>query len=160
MKIQVFLQSELLTDIEIVEVESTAGHDALHQACMSKLAAAPNETFFLFVEDDDDEKPLDKLKEIPVGARVHLHRLKGIDVAVRYAGRDVRRQFRPSATVGRVKRWATHELGVAPSDAAELMLQVSGTDNRPDLDVHIGALVVAPHRTVTFDLVPSPRVNG
>jgi hypothetical protein len=60
---------------------------------------------------------------------VHLHRLKVIDVIVRYAGRDVRRAFRPSATVDRIKHWSTRELGIAPSDASELMLQVSGTDS-------------------------------
>ena len=90
----------------------------------------------------------------------HLHRLKSIDVIVRYAGRDVRRAFRPSATVGRVKKWATRELSVEPSDAAELMLQISGTDNRPDADIHIGTLVKAPKHSLEFDLVPSPRVNG
>jgi hypothetical protein len=40
------------------------------------------------------------------------------------------------------------------------MLQVSGTDVRPDPDVHLGSLVKAPHHSVGFDLVPAPRVNG
>ena len=56
--------------------------------------------------------------------------------------------------------WATHELGIKPSDASELMLQISGTDTRPDADIHIGSLVRKPTRVLTFDLVPSPRVNG
>ena len=159
MNVQVFLQSELLGDIEVVEIDSQAGQHALHRACLDKLGSAQADDFFLFIEDDD-EKPFDKLDGIPEGLRVHLHRLKGIDVIVRYAGRDVRRPFRPSATVGRVKLWATHELGIAPSDAAELMLQISGTDTRPDADIHIGALLSVSQRSITFDLVPSPRVNG
>ena len=160
MKVQVFLQSEVLGDIEVIEIDADAGHKALHRACLDRLGSAQTDDFFLFVEDDDDENPFDKVKGIPDGLRVHLHRLKGIDVIVRYAGRDVRRPFRPSATVGRVKRWAAHELGIAPSDAAELMLQISGTDTRPDADIHIGTLVTAHQRCITFDLVPSPRVNG
>jgi hypothetical protein len=32
--------------------------------------------------------------------------------------------------------------------------------NRPDADVHVGTLVNAPQHRITFDLVPSPRVNG
>lgn len=160
MKIQVFLQSELLHDIEVLEIEADAGYDALRKACIAKLAEQPAEDVFLFIEDDDDERPFDKLKQIPDGLRVQLHRQKGIDVIVRYAGRDVRRAFRPSATVGRVKNWSTHELGISPSDASELMLQVSGTDNRPDGDIHIGTLVLSPTRVLVFDLVPSPRVNG
>jgi len=160
MKIKVFLQSELLNDIEVVEVEAEAGHTALRAACLAKVNLQPQENVFLFIEDEDDEHALDKLKHVDEGLRVHLHHLKSIDVTVRYAGRDVRRAFRPSATVGRVKKWAAHELGVAPSDAAELMLQIKGTDNRPDTDVHIGTLIKAPEHTIEFDLVPSPRVNG
>lgn len=159
-KVQVFLQSELLRDIEVVEIESNAGPAKLYEACLLKLGGIHEEELFLFVEDEDDERPLEKLPHIPEGLRLHLHRLKAIDVTVRYAGRDVRRSFRPSATVGRAKRWATKELGIAPSDATEMMLQVHGTDNRPDADTHIGSLVVAPQHSVVFDLVPSPRVNG
>jgi hypothetical protein len=160
MKIKVFLQSELLSDIEIVEVESDGGHTALRAACLAKVNLHPDEEVFIFVEDEDDEHALEKLEQVAEGLRVQLHRLKSIDVIVRYASRDVRRSFRPSATVGRVKKWATHELGVAPSDAAELMLQIRGTDNRPDADIHIGTFVKAPMHILEFDIVPSPRVNG
>lgn len=160
MQVQVFLQSELLNEVEVVEIDAQAGHEMLMRACMAKVGSAPREELFLFIEDDDDELPFGKLECIPEGIRVHLHRLKVIDVIVRYAGRDVRRAFRPSATVGRIKQWSTRELGIAPSDASELMLQVSGTDNRPDADVHVGTLVSAPQHCITFDLVPSPRVNG
>lgn len=160
MKVKVFLQSELLNDIEVVEVESDGGHTALRAACLAKVNLQPQENVFIFVEDEDDEHALEKLKHVDEGLRVHLHHLKSIDVIVSYAGREVRRSFRPSTTVGRVKKWATHELGVVPSDAAELMLQIRGTESRPDTDIHIGTLVKAPKHTLEFDLVPSPRVNG
>ena len=107
MKAQVFLQSELLTDIEVLEIDRNAGHVALYEACLARLGNPQTEEFFLFVEDDDEEQPFEKMPDIRDGLRVHLHRLKGIDVVVRYAGRDVRRAFRPSATVGRVKNWVS-----------------------------------------------------
>jgi hypothetical protein len=161
MNVQVFLQSELLRDIEVLELPRDTSPKGLRDACIAKLPQELDaKEFHLFVEDDDDEQPAEKLKQIPEGLRVHLHRLKGIDVTVRYGGRDVRRTFRPSATVGRIKRWSTHELGIAPSDAAELMLQISGTENRPDADTHVGSLVQLPARSISFDLVPSPRING
>jgi hypothetical protein len=159
MKRHVFIQSELLRDVAVLVVE----HDSPAREFLEslrKLLPRVDEQIHAYIEDDDDELAADRLKEIPEGLRIQLHRLKGIDVTVRYAGRDVRRTFRPSATVGRVKKWATHELGISASDAAELMLQVTGTDNRPDSDVHIGTLVKAPANSLSFDLVPSPRVNG
>jgi len=61
---------------------------------------------------------------------------------------------------GRIKKWVAHELGISPSDAAELMLQVTGTDKRPDPDTNIGALAKAPAKALSFDLVPSPCING
>lgn len=159
MNVQVFLQSELLRDVEVVEVDAKAGYEVLLRACLAKVGN-DGAGMALFVEDDDDEDVAEKLKRIPDGLRVHLHRQKVIEVTVRYAGRQAKRDFQPATTIARVKRWATHELGINPSDAAELMLQVSGTDIRPDADVHLGSLVVAPQRNITFDLVPSPRVNG
>ena len=163
MKTTIFLQSDVLADIEVVELSENVGVKELREACFALLPDdAYKDEFHLYVEDEDTdfEEHFKSLKKVPNGLRVHLHRLKGIEVVVRYGGQDVRRTFRPSATIERVKRWATHELGLAPADAAELMLQISGTDMRPDADIHIGVLVKLPAKAITFDLVPSPRVNG
>jgi len=159
--VKVFVQSELLRDVEVLELAADAGAPALRAACVALVPADfRSAEFHLYVEDEDAEEAIAALAMIPDGLRVHLHRLTGIDVEVRYAGRDVRRTFRPGATVARVKRWSTQELGIGASDAAELMLQITGTDVRPDVDTHIGSLVEAPTRALSFDLVPSPRVNG
>lgn len=157
----IFLQSELLNDIEVIEVDEGASQRAIRQACLARIAEILlAEEFFLFIEDDDDEDALLKLDCAIDDLRLHLHRLKAITVTVRYAGREAHHTFRPNATIARVKRWAAQEFGVTPSDAAELMLQISGTDVRPDSDLHLGCLVKKPEHSVCFDLVPSPRVNG
>lgn len=160
MKRQIFVQSQYLEDIAVLEVDQGAKPAQVREQLLKLLPeAAGRGKVYVYLEDQDDDDAFERLKEIPDGLRVQLHSEKGIDVAVRYAGRDVRRTFRPSATVQRVKQWATKELGLQPSDAAELMLQVAGTSNRPDPDVHIGSIAKG-EKTITFDLVPSPRVNG
>lgn len=158
---QVFLQSELLADVEVLELHEGATKHDLRQACLASVPTHEHdEALILFIEDDDDEDAVDKLEAIVDGLRLHLHRLKAITVSVRYAGREAHRTFRPNATIARVKRWATEDFGIVASDAAELMLQIAGTDVRPDPDVHLGSLVKAPQHQMCFDLVPAPRVNG
>lgn len=161
MKTRVFVQSDLLAEIVILEVAHGTTGDSLKNEILKIIPGEVNhKELFVFLEDDDDDDPLSKLESVTEGLRLHVHRQKGIEVTVRYGGNDVKRTLRPSATIARVKRWATHDLGISASDAAELMLQVSGTTSRPDSDVHIGTLVHAPARTLQFDLVPSPRING
>jgi len=161
MKVIVFVQSEVLDEIQAIELDPQVGPHGLRPALIHALPKSPEvQEMFLFLEDNDEEGAAADVAEIPNGLRVHFHRLKGIDVMVRYAGREVRGTFRPSATVGRVKTWATEDLGIGQSDAAELMLQVSGTSFRPDSDTHIGSMVKSPNKSLAFDLVPSPRVNG
>lgn len=161
MKRQIFVQSEFLEDIAVLEVDQSAKPAQVREQLLKLLPElAAGVKLHIFLEDqDDDADAFEKLKEVPDGLRVQLHREKGIDVAVRYAGRDVRRTFRPSATVQRIKQWSTGDLGIQPSDAAELMLQVAGTSIRPDPDVHLGSLAKG-DKSIAFDLVPSPRVNG
>ena len=156
----VFIQSELLADVAVLEVDPAIMPQQLRQQMLDLMPEAERPQVHTYLEDEDDEDALDKLQEVPEGLRVQLHRLNSIDVTVHYAGRKVMRTFRPSSTVGRVKKWAAHELLISASDAADMALQVSGTNDRPDTDMHIGTLVVAPAKTLSFDLVPSPRVNG
>ena len=82
--------------------------------------------------------------------KVHVH--FGPDV--------VHHQFRPATTVGRIRLWAGHILSMAPGDIAEHVLQISGTTEQPDVDVHVGTLTKCPQCSVTFDLVPAHRING
>jgi hypothetical protein len=159
-KQQIFVQSELLSDVTVIEVSPGIKAKDLRKQLLDLIPEAERHDVHLFLEDDDEDDALDKLDKFPDGMRVQLHRLKSIDVIVHYAGKKVMRTFRPSATVGRVKKWATKELGISNSDAADMALQISGTDNRPDADVHIGTLVRAPAKSLSFDLVPSPRING
>jgi len=159
---QIFLQSELLKDVEVIELDDAATKTDLREACLARVGhRQPAEGLILFIEDEDEEGAFDKLESIDDGLRLHLHRLKAIAVTVRYGGQpDQHRSFRPNATIARVKHWAAHAFGITQSDAAELMLQIAGTDIRPDPDVHLGSLVQAPADSICFDLVPAPRVNG
>ena len=157
---KIFVQSELLSDVTMLEVNPGTSPHKLFEQMLMLVPNDVSEDIGVYLEDCDDDDIVHSLKEVTDGLRFHLHRLKGVDVSVHYAGRCLNRTFRPSSTIARVKRWASQELGISPSDAADLALQISGTDQRPDVDVHIGSLVKHPCKTLAFDLVPSPRVNG
>ena len=101
MNVQVFLQSELLRDVEVVEIDAKAGYEALLRACLAKVGP-DGAGMLLFIEDDDEAAAAaEKLKHIPDGLRVHLHRQKAIEVTVRYAGRQAKREFQPATTIAR-----------------------------------------------------------
>ena len=158
MNIRIFLQSEFLDGVEVIELDEHAGHAELRAAILARVGSH-SEEILIFLEDCDSEHALRDLERLVDGLGVHAHRSREIQVVVRYAGRQIHRTFRPSATVAKVKHWALGEFGIGESDGAELMLQIAGTDIRPDVDVHIGALA-RHHHEIIFDLVPSPRVNG
>ena len=123
------------------------------------------EAIGLFLFEEDADEPLHG--HHPVGREHHhgprfLHhsRCRHIHVEVRYAGRHVEKSFGPGSTLTRVKDWAEEALGLDSGDAAELSLQVAGTTDRPDGSAHVGSLARCPDCRVTFDLLPTVRVNG
>ncbi|MCZ7600609.1 MAG: hypothetical protein M5U09_26750 [Gammaproteobacteria bacterium] len=94
--------------------------------------------------------------------RVHVHRCRRVAVSVNFNGDTTGEDFPPSATVGRVKKWAVSKkaFNLQSVDATEHVLQMCNSSTRPDEDVHIGTLVTAPDCRLCFDLVAKQRVEG
>jgi hypothetical protein len=93
--------------------------------------------------------------------RLHVSRCRHVEVSVRFNGERANRRFAPGATIGRIHHWAARRaFGLSPRDAAEHVLQIHGTQTRPDRDVHIGTLTSGTTCAVAFDLVPRKRVEG
>jgi hypothetical protein len=117
----------------------------------------------LFLEDADEPAELTaRLQDLagPKGLKVHVHRCHRIEVSVTFNGTK-EHLFAPSATVARVKRWATEKaFPMSPEEAGEHVLQISGTTERPNLGTHLGTLAAHQHCHARFDLVPNERVNG
>ena len=167
--IDVFLQGHGIADIAVLnaspddtvaEVIAKSGH-----------ADAKQDDLLVFLEDIACALDRDAVVEelLPLAAdddvvgplRLHCTHCLKIDVVVRFNGEEAKRHFPPGATVERVRRWAARRaFKLAPSDAAEHILQVLGKTTRPDRDVHIGALTEDKTCAVAFDLVPSKRVEG
>lgn len=161
-KINVFLQGEGIKDVVRLQLEPTSTALDVKLACASHGVQA-NGGAAVFVEDSDepvaDSATVESLAG-KHGVRLHVHRCLRVGVKVAYSGRTVERVFGPGRTVGSVKNWAAKELGIPKEDAAELILQIAGTKDQPDVDVHIGTLAACPACVIAFDLVPNPRIQG
>lgn len=163
MQTRVYVQSEHFPDIKLVEISDEATLDELKHACLVLLPAGIDVAdLVLFVEDEDEEPAVAHVKHLNKehGIRVHLHRCKHVVVQVRFGAEVVRHDFRPATTIGRIRQWAGHKLGMQPGDIAEHVLQIAGTNDQPDVDVHVGTLAKCPACSITFDLVPAHRING
>ena len=165
MPTRVYIQSEYFPDIKFVEVNNEATLAELKQAVLALLPTGIDIAgLILSVEDDDYDAHghsthVKHLKK-EHGVRVHLHRCKQVEVKVRFGAEVVNHKFRPATTVGRVRLWAGEKFGMAPGDIAEHVIQIAGTSEQPDVDIHIGTLTKCPQCEVTFDLVPAHRING
>jgi len=164
---RVYVQSEHFSDIKLVEIDDHATLADLKGAALALLPPGTDvANLSISVEDDDgDEDEATGSRHIKdlnhgQGVRVHLHRCKQVEVSVRFAGRTEQHHFRPATTIGRIRKWAGHQFGMKPSDIAEHVLQLAGSDVQPDMDTHVGALVQHPHCVIVFDLVPAHRING
>ncbi len=162
--IELFVQGEEISDITLIRVANDCTiREVVRKAKEICGISALEEEIIVLVEDQEEEIPLDaKLIEVDIKHRhrVHFHRCRRVEVSVNFNGLTKAQAFSPSATIGKVKRWADHEFGLRGVDATEHALQICGTSTRPDLDVHVGSLVKHPHCQICFDLVPKKRVEG
>jgi hypothetical protein len=169
--IEVFIQGPGLSEIAVLKV---GAHETVAEVIAR--VVQPNgggEEMFVFLEDVHAPLEIDAVMEELVALtasedvdldpiRLHVGHCRHVDVAVRFNNETARRRFSPSATIERVQRWASlHAFHMTPRDAAEHVLQIQGTAERPDREVHIGTLIKkgAPC-AIAFDLVPAKRVEG
>jgi hypothetical protein len=163
--IEILLQGEHIPDIQILRIDHGAGIAALLAEAARARTCEPDGELLVFLEDEDE--PLSHDGALPHHhhdggpLRLHVHRCRRIAVSVSFNGQTTTHEFGPGKTVAAVKKWAAIKaFGMDPGDAAEHVLQLTGTADRPDADTHIGALASCPDCRLAFDLVPLKRVEG
>lgn len=168
---RVYVQSEHFSDIKLVEIDDKATVADLMRAALALLPAGTDPSgLSLSIEDDEAEdndaasqrriKDLNPDHGVCVHLRVHLHRCKQVMVGVRFTGRTEQHPFRPATTIGRIRQWAGRRFGMKAGDIAEHVLQIAGSNEQPNMDIHVGTLVQHPNCSIVFDLVPAHRING
>lgn len=159
--IEVFLQSEGRRAVDAVEVPEGATVGDLLQAARERGLADDDADVLLEDADDalDADTPLADAG-VGVGAQVHIGRRRKVAVTVQFETRSVEARLAPSRRVLRVLKRALKHFEIPRSEAKEYALQLCGTTDRPDLDVHLGALASGPEASVCFDLVLKNRVQG
>lgn len=134
------------------------------------LAAAgvnTDEGVFIFLDDAEEHlcgDPEEQIRGLKHGGRIHVCRCKRITATVNYLEKSAEHEFAPGVRVRAVKQWAVHKFGLNPKDAAEHVLQLCRSTERPPTDTPLGSLVVDQQGhhgcNVCFDLVPDKRVEG
>jgi hypothetical protein len=161
-KIEIYLQGEGAAEIRMLDVAPTVTVSELFEEIRHH-GHEVTEEHILFLEDEETEYAGGvRLVDIGIGhqSRVHCHRCRKVSVKVHFNGETKHDAFPPSMTIAKVTCWATGSFGMEGPDASEHALQVCNTANRPDEDVHLGALVRFPQCEICFDLVPKVRVEG
>lgn len=162
-KVDVFLQGEGIKDIVRLQLEPHKTAMDVKRAYASLRGVQLDGELAVFIEDQDEPLADAVTFDLLVGkhgVRMHAHRCRRVVTKVTYSGRTVEHTFGPGTTVGNVKRWAASEFGISKEDAAELILQIAGSHDQPDVDVHIGSLTSCPACSIVFDLVPNARIQG
>ncbi len=93
-------------------------------------------------EPDDVEEGADEHEPVDVNLTVEalelmkhrhltLHRCRHVKVEVNFGEKTKRRSFSPATTVGVVTQWARNKFHLDPASAAEYVLQICNTTDRP-----------------------------
>jgi len=167
--LQIFVQGEGKREIRLIELpaDATVG-DLVEAARAQGLLLSRNggkHEVLAYAEEGETALPSGaKLESVGLGNQgsVHVSHCSRVNVMVHYNGQNRSETFGPGVPMHRVNEWAVGSKGfnLNPVDAAEHVLQLTGTSDRPDEDVHIGSLVGEGGCKVEFDLVAKVRVEG
>jgi hypothetical protein len=160
-ELELFLQGEGDRRIELIKVAEDANAAAI--LAQAKRMGFAIDDVLIFIEGHDEPVVIDVvLREMGVRHRhrVHIHRCRHVRTTVHFNHETKHHEFSPHATVAAVKAWFVHAIHMSPTDASEHVLQITGTHDRPDPDLHLGSLVKHGDCAIDFTLVPRKRVEG
>lgn len=160
--IVVFIQIHGQADVVEAEFPPLATLGDLHEK-LAILGVTVDDEAFVFIDEAEEHEqgerhePLRRLKH---GSRVHVSRCKRIATTVNFLDKSEMREFAPGARVRAVKEWAVRVFHMDPKDAAEHVLQLCNSTERPPSDTPMHQLVHGHHCALCFNLVPEKRVEG
>jgi hypothetical protein len=161
-EIVVFAQTQGRPEIVEVKVMDTITESELYRALETAGVLGTGEVF-VFIEEAEqhvlrhENRPASGIHH---GSRIHLTRCHHIRTIVHYQDRTIERNFPPGARVRSVKVWAVREFHLDHKDAAEHVLQISNSRERPSSDTPLHVLVPVGSCDLKFDLVPEKRIEG
>ena len=160
--ILVFIQIQGRANVFEAEFPPSATLGHVHEKLASLGVTVDDETFVFIDEAEEHEhgephQPLHRLKH---GSRVHVGRCRRIATTVNFLDKSEAREFAPGFRVRVVKEWAVRVFHMDPKDAADHVLQICNSTERPPSDTPLHQLVQGHHCSLCFDLVPEKRVEG
>ena len=158
----IFIQAHDRPEILEAEISAAATVGELHDALEARGVVIDAETF-IFIDEADEHEHKERhepLRHVKHGSRVHVGRCKRIATAVNFLDKSETREFPPGARVRAVKEWAAHVFHMSPKDAAEHVLQLCNSTDRPPTDTPLHQLIHGHDCALCFDLVPEKRVEG
>ena len=161
-KLTLFVQIQGQPNIVEVAVDERANESEIHKALLEAGLTIGSDQFVFIDESDEPLSAQGKrpAAEVKQGTRVHVARCRRIKVTVNYLERTISQEFAPGVRVRSVKKWAMKEFELDKKDAAEHVLQLCNSTERPTSDMPLHLLVKDNDCAVCFDLVPEIRVEG
>jgi hypothetical protein len=160
-KLTLFVQTQGQSNVVEVAVNENITESELYKA-FSVVGITIRPDQFVFI--DEAEEPISsegkRPAEVKQGTRVHVVPCRRIKTTVNYLERTIERDFASGTRVRSVKKWAMKEFELDKKDAAEHVLQVCKSNERPSSDTPLHALVQGNNCVLCFDLVPEIRVEG
>jgi len=157
----VFIHAHGRAEILEAELSAAVTLGELHEA-LAERDSLDAEAFIFIDEAEDHEQgerhaPLHRVKH---GSRIHVSRCRRIATTVNFLEMSKTHDFPPGTRVRAVKEWAVHSFEMKPKDAAEHVLQLCNSTERPPTDTPLNQLVRGHDCALCFDLVPEKRVEG
>jgi hypothetical protein len=161
-KTLIFIQAHGRPGILEAELSKAAVLGELYEALAAAGIAIDAETFIFVDEAGEhlDGQRHDPIRGLKHGARVHITRCRRIKTMVHFLDKTAEHEFPPGARMRAVKEWAVHTFKLSPKDAADHVLQLCNSTERPPTDTPLHQLISGHACELCFDLVPEKRVEG